>query len=562
MNTVTIDGERLKNMMTYAVYLLNKNRDELDSLNIFPVPDGDTGTNMSLTSLAALKELEKLGGAGTLSCDDVAKAVASGSLRGARGNSGVILSQLFRGFSKGFKDKAEVTTADFTAAFQQSTTVAYKAVMKPQEGTVLTISRALAEKAAELTPEVTAFEEFFPPVIAHAKEMLAQTTYMLPALKAAGVVDAGGKGLLYLIEGMFEGLSAAAPEVLEAETTGSTTKSEPVFSGIDTADIKFAYCTEFFIEKKNYPENKMTHLTAFLEKLGDSIVAVGSEEIIKIHVHTNHPGTVLERALQIGPLSNVKIENMRIQHTSMINGKEAATPAEPQETPAFVPRPAKVHAEFGIIAVSVGEGINDIFGDLGCDYIISGGQSMNPSAEDFVQAAKAVGKRKLIFLPNNKNIIMAAQQAAAILKKEDQAEAQVLATKSIPQGIGAMIAMVHDKPFEETVALMEQGAKSIRTGLVTEAVKDTEIDGKSIKTGDYLGLIEGKIEAVSIDALGAAKAVIDYFSDTCELVSIFYGDRADEAEGQELCAYVEERGLESELQYGGQPVYSYVISAE
>lgn len=553
MKMEIINGQTLKNMLNYGVFTLNQNRESLNSLNIFPVPDGDTGTNMSLTSLSSYKELEKL--PPNAGCDEVAAAVASGSLRGARGNSGVILSQLFRGFSKGIKGKKTLTTTDFADALTQSSETAYKAVMKPKDGTVLTIARESALKAQELAAEIADFEMFLKQILDYSKAVLKQTTEMLPALKAAGVVDAGGKGLVHIYEGYLCGLSEKAPTDFTSAPAEQRQNAESFAAAFD-AEIKFGYCTEFFIERKNAPDTLIENIARYLETLGDSVVAAADDSVIKIHVHTNNPGSVLEYSLTLGALSSIKIDNMRIQHTEL-----AAPGFVPNAAPAAT-APNKTNKDIGVITISVGDGINGIFRELGCDGVIEGGQTMNPSAEDILRAAEAIDKPNLIVLPNNKNIILAAKQAAAMLEHDTGRSVRVVETKSIPQGIGAMISMVHGKPLEETAEAMEFGAKCIKTGHVTEAVRDTQIDGKSIKKGDYLGIIDGVIEAVESSSLLAGKRIIKKFSVDCELITIYFSERSLEKEGAELCDYVFEQGLECEMHYGGQPVYSYVISAE
>lgn len=549
MGITSINGLLLKKMIIAGANKLNSEKQLVDSLNVFPVPDGDTGTNMSLTVLAAAREIEKCD---SLNIGEVAKLAANGALRGARGNSGVITSQLFRGFYKGLEGKTEVGTKELAQAIANGVKTAYKAVMKPKEGTILTVARACGESASKYADKITDIEKFLEQIIEDGNAMLLQTTEMLPALKQANVVDAGGKGLIFILQGAYENI----------HTEGDITVDEPLktqapdFSAITSVDnesITFGYCTEFFINVKNAGDNVVTKLKAYLGTIGDSIVCVADDEIIKIHVHTDHPGLALEKALTIGSLSGLKIENMREQHTNIIDfGGNKKAEVKNNE-------PAK---ELGFISVSVGSGLSDIFKNLGVDEIIEGGQTMNPSTEDILNAVEKINAKNIIVLPNNKNIILAAEQAAKLSKDK---KIYVVPSKTIPEGITAMINYNIGEGVEENVSNMTDSLSYVKTAMVTYAVRETSIDDKKIEEGDILGMLGGNISVVSKDIMEGTKELIDNAIDEdSEMISIYYGSDVKEEDADELAQYIEEKypDCEVEVQMGNQPLYYYIISVE
>lgn len=549
MGITSINGLLLKKMIIAGANKLNSEKQLVDSLNVFPVPDGDTGTNMSLTVLAAAREIEKCD---SLNIGEVAKLAANGALRGARGNSGVITSQLFRGFYKGLEGKTEAGTKELAQAIANGVKTAYKAVMKPKEGTILTVARACGESASKYADKITDIEKFLEQIIEDGNAMLLQTTEMLPALKQANVVDAGGKGLIFILQGAYENI----------HTEGDITVDEPLktqapdFSAITSVDnesITFGYCTEFFINVKNAGDNVVTKLKAYLGTIGDSIVCVADDEIIKIHVHTDHPGLALEKALTIGSLSGLKIENMREQHTNIIDfGGNKKAEVKNNE-------PAK---ELGFISVSVGSGLSDIFKNLGVDEIIEGGQTMNPSTEDILNAVEKINAKNIIVLPNNKNIILAAEQAAKLSKDK---KIYVVPSKTIPEGITAMIDYNIGEGVEENVSNMTDSLSYVKTAMVTYAVRETSIDDKKIEEGDILGMLGGNISVVSKDIMEGTKELIDNAIDEdSEMISIYYGSDVKEDDADELAQYIEEKypDCEVEVQMGNQPLYYYIISVE
>jgi len=558
MKLTQIDARAFKNALTAGANALVARRDEINALNVFPVPDGDTGTNMSLTFLAAVRE------ARAVAADDVnaiAKATSSGALRGARGNSGVILSQLFRGFSRGLSAGASTeafTAKDLEQAFAGSTQAAYSAVMKPREGTILTISRAMSERAAKFCkndPDSDDIIKMLDAVLEHARKVLLQTTEMLPELKAAGVVDAGGEGLLIIWEGAREALKSGEDVALAEDSGASAPSVSSAF--VNAADIEFAYCTEFIITEVRPSATLEGDMKSYLAKHGDSVVVVHDDDIVKAHVHTNNPGKVLEYALTIGPLSNIKIENMREQHSEMVMTTESAN--VPNATVAPV---VQLDENVGFIAIASGSGFADMFSQLGVTRVIEGGQSMNPSTEDILKAAAEIPARDIFVLPNNKNIILAAKQAAELVTDK---RLHVLPTKSVPQGIAAMIAFISGTSTEENFAQMESAARAITTGQVTYAVRDTELDGTIITEGDILGLVENKIVTSAKSVSDCALQVIEAMNE-CEpeLLSIFVGQDVSEEDAQTLMEECEARfpDIEIELHTGGQPLYYYIFSAE
>lgn len=558
MSSNVIDAKMLRSMFIAGAKNLEAKKEYINELNVFPVPDGDTGTNMTLTIMSAAKEVAALPENAGLK--EISKAISSGSLRGARGNSGVILSQLFRGMCKVIGEvEGDITIDDLIRAFEKAVESAYKAVMKPKEGTILTVAKGVYEKAAEMegTEDI---DLFIDSVIAYAQEVLDKTPEMLPVLKQAGVVDSGGQGLLEVLKGTqkaFRGEEldltiAAAPVV---KKTGIDT------SDIDTSDIKFGYCTEFIIMlNKTFNVKHEMDFKAFLESIGDSIVVVADDDIVKVHVHTNDPGLAIQRALTYGALSNMKIDNMRLEHEEKLF-KEAEKNAE--QEPAPVAAEPEEWKAYGFISVSIGDGINAIFKDLGVDRIIEGGQTMNPSTEDILEAIESLPAKTIYVLPNNKNIVMAANQARDLTEEK---EIVVVPTKTIPQGISAIINFVPELSGEENLANMTEEIENVKTGQVTYAVRDTEIDDKVIKENDIMGIGDKSILAVGEKIFETTIEMVEEMmkDSDCELISIYYGSDVDEEEAESLQATIEEKfpDCDVELQYGGQPIYYYVISAE
>ena len=554
VNNKTIDARILSRMFLAGAKNLEAKKEWINELNVFPVPDGDTGTNMTMTIMAAAAEVGSLG---DTDMESLAKAISSGSLRGARGNSGVILSQLLRGFTKSVKTKEELDAKAIAAAMEKGVETAYKAVMKPKEGTILTVAREAAAKAVELAETAEDLDTFFQAVIAHAEETLAKTPEMLPVLKEAGVVDSGGQGLLEVYHGAYDGFLGK-----EIDYTQFGEAKGPAVTKIGAqaeADIKFGYCTEFIILlDKPMAEETEHEFKKFLMSLGDSIVLVADDEIVKVHVHTNHPGQAIEKALTFGALSRMKIDNMREEHQEKLI-KDAEKLAKEQEEKEAAAQPPK---EVGFISVSVGNGMTEIFKELGVDYLIEGGQTMNPSTEDMLNAIARVNAKTIYIFPNNKNIILAANQARDLT--EDK-EIVVVPTKTIPQGITAMISYVPEKNSAENTEAMLQAIERVKTGQVTYAVRDTRIDDKEIHEGDIMGIGDHGMLAVGKDRLEVTKeTVAEMVDDESEVISIYYGADIEEAEAEELAAAIEEEypDCDVELNAGGQPIYYYVISVE
>ena len=544
----TIEVNTLTKMFLAGAKNLEAKKEWINELNVFPVPDGDTGTNMTLTIMSAASEVNNLS---ERTMETVAKAISSGSLRGARGNSGVILSQLLRGFTKGIKDYDTLDVMTISNAFQKAVETAYKAVMKPKEGTILTVARGAADKAAELALEEEDLDVFFSGIIEEAERVLATTPDLLPVLKEAGVVDSGGQGLVEVLKGAYDAYLGK-----EVDYTFEAPKSAPVKISAETeAEIKFGYCTEFIIvlDKKFEHKDEM-EFKAFLESIGDSIVCVADDDIVKIHVHTNHPGQAIEKALTYGSLSRLKIDNMREEHEEKLI-KDASKIAAQQK--AEEPR-----KEMGFISVSIGEGIGEIFKGLGVDYLIEGGQTMNPSTEDMLNAIDKVNAEHIFILPNNKNIILAANQAKALCEDKDII---VIPTKTVPQGITAMINFMPDSSAEENEARMTEELANVKTGQVTYAVRDTHIDDKEIKEGNIMGIGDHAILAVGEDVeqttLDMFKELIDEDS---ELISIYYGEDVKKEDAEELGEKLSDLypDCDIEVHFGGQPIYYYVVSVE
>ena len=559
----TIDAGMMAKLFLAGAKNLESKKEWINELNVFPVPDGDTGTNMTLTIMSAAREVASLHDMGDIDMQSLCKAISSGSLRGARGNSGVILSQLFRGFTKGVKEYDEITIPVLATAFEKAVETAYKAVMKPKEGTILTVAKGAAMKARELADSGTEdMADFMAQVIAHADEVLEQTPEMLPVLKQAGVVDSGGQGLMQVLKGAYDAFLGKEIDLTLNEAGMSHSGVKPVGGSLEAqanADIKFGYCTEFIIMlNKVFNIKAEMDFKAYLESIGDSIVVVADEDVVKVHVHTNDPGLAIQKALKYGALSNMKIDNMRLEHQEKLfkmSQKEAqAAKNQPEE-----PQPRK---DVGFIAVSVGEGINEIFKGLGVDYMIEGGQTMNPSTEDMLNAIDQVNADHIFILPNNKNIILAANQAQSLVKDK---KIIVIPTKTVPQGITAIINYVPDLSVDENAETMTAEIKRVSTGQVTYAVRDTSIDGKDIKQGDFMGIGDSGILSVGTAISEVTLNMIDeMMSDEMELISIYYGSEITEEDAGNLRAKVEEKypGCDIELQYGGQPIYYYIVSGE
>ena len=555
MSKNTIDASLCAKMFLAGAKNLESKKEWINELNVFPVPDGDTGTNMTLTIMAAAKEVVSLE---PVTMETLTKAVSSGSLRGARGNSGVILSQLLRGFTKVIRDEKEIDTAVLAAALQKAVETAYKAVMKPKEGTILTVARGGAERALELLEENPDVElsEMLDEVIKRSEEVLNQTPEMLPVLKEAGVVDSGGQGLLQVLKGAVDAFYGK--EVDYSIEGGKSETSETKSSSLPEADIKFGYCTEFIIMlEKEYTEETELSFKAYLESIGDSIVVVSDDDIVKVHVHTNDPGLAIQRALTYGSLTRMKIDNMREEHHEKIR-KEA-------EKQAAAPKAEKAPVEMketGFISVSIGEGIGEIFRDLGVDYLIEGGQTMNPSTEDMLNAIEKVNAKNIFILPNNKNIILAANQARDLTEDKNII---VIPTKTVPQGITAVINFVPEKTPEENAAVMTEEVSRVKTGQLTYAVRDTHIDDKTIHAGDIMGVGDHAILAVGKEINDVALETVEQMvDDETELISIYYGEDIKEEEAEVLRELIEEKygDCDVELNFGGQPIYYYIISAE
>ena len=565
MEITSINSKLLARMFLAGAKNLDSKKDWINELNVFPVPDGDTGTNMTMTIMSAAKEVSSLT---EPTMAELAKAISSGSLRGARGNSGVILSQLFRGFCKVIKEYDEIDVTILCEACQKAVETAYKAVMKPKEGTILTVAKGAAEKALELSDETEDVVTFVEEVIKQAEYVLDQTPEMLPVLKQAGVVDSGGQGLVQVLKGAYDALIG---KEIDYTIEGAPTGAAPAKISAETeAEIKFGYCTEFIIVL-NAPmsDNEEHAYKAFLESIGDSIVVVADDEIVKTHVHTNDPGLALQKALTFGSLSKIKIDNMREEHQEkLIKDSQKLAAQQKAEEEAYEAAqadektnnmPAK---EMGFVSVSIGEGMNEVFRGLGVDYLREGGQTMNPSTEDMLNAIEHVNAKTVFILPNNKNLIMAANQAVDLV--EDK-QIIVIPTKTIPQGITALVNYIPDHSVEENKEQMMAEIENVKTGQVTYAVRDTEIDGKTIKQNDFMGIGDKSILSVGTDLRATTLEMVDAMVDEdSAIVSIYFGSDSDEDSANELAAAIEEKypDVEVEVNDGGQPIYYYVISVE
>lgn len=557
MAITKIDAVLLKKMFLAGAKNLEAKKEWINELNVFPVPDGDTGTNMTLTIMAAAKE------AGSIeepTMENLAKAISSGSLRGARGNSGVILSQLFRGFTKVMKEYQALDTVALAAALQKATETAYKAVMKPKEGTILTVAKGISDKAAELSVETEDIELFMQGIIEHGDYVLSQTPEMLPVLKQAGVVDSGGQGLMQVMKGLFEGLLGKEIEESAIQNSESV-KTNITIQKSEETDITFGYCTEFIImAEKEFTISEEQEFKGYLSSIGDCVVVVSDEEVVKVHVHTNHPGQAIEKALTYGALTSMKIDNMREEHQEkLIKDAEKISKEEVKAQEHQKENPRK---PVGFIAVSVGEGLDEIFKGVGVDYLIPGGQTMNPSTEDMIEAIQHVNADTVFILPNNSNIILAANQATYLV--EDK-KVLVVPSKTVPQGITAMINYMADRTPEENLESMTEEMNHVKTGQITYAVRNTTIDNKEIRENDIMGLgdhsilsVGNNIEAVALETIEAM------MTEEAELISIYYGSDMEQEAAENFAAKVEEKypEVDIELHSGGQPIYYYILSVE
>lgn len=553
----TIDAVTLKKMFLAGAASLEAKKELINELNVFPVPDGDTGTNMTLTIMSAVREVNQLENP---TIETLAKAISGGSLRGARGNSGVILSQLFRGFAKEIKEYNQINVTIMSNAFQKAVETAYRAVMKPKEGTILTVARGSAEKAAQLVSETDDLIFFGREVISEMERVLKHTPELLPVLKEAGVVDSGGQGLLEIVKGAYDALLGK-----EISFAGISTKeSAGTKINVDRVaaeDIKFGYCTEFIVMVENeYTLDTENAFKGYLESIGDSIVVVSDDDIVKVHVHTNDPGLAIQKALTYGSLTSIKIDNMREEHNEKVIKDAMKAAAQREEEKKTVEN--KPRKKSGFIAVSMGEGLDEIFTGLGVDYIIKGGQTMNPSAEDMLNAINEVNADNIFILPNNSNIILTADQAKHLTEDKNIV---VIPSKTIPQGITAIINYVYDKSIEDNVDRMIQEMQKVKTGQVTYAIRDTSVDGKEIKQGDIMGIGDKTILAVGSDVKETTLDLVHQLTDEdSELISLYYGEEVKEEDAEALAEEIMASypDLDVEVHYGGQPIYYYVLSVE
>ncbi len=563
MGTQTIDAKAFQKLFLAGANRINEQKEYINELNVFPVPDGDTGTNMSLTILSAAREVEKLS---QPTISTLCKAISGGSLRGARGNSGVILSQLFRGFTKSVSKADSLGKEEIAAGFNRAVETAYKAVMKPKEGTILTVARGMAEKASELSETDLELIPYCEEIISYGYEVLARTPEMLPVLKEAGVVDSGGQGLMEVVQGVLDALTGKVTDVVIPEGRAVSEPSAPAKGGeyVPPADIKFGYCTEFII-MLNQPlsAEEEKELKEYFLSIGDSLVLVADDDICKVHVHTNHPGQAFEKALTYGPLSNMKVDNMRLEHEEkLIKDAEKVAARQREEEALAAQQTKEPPKKIGFIAVSIGDGLSEIFKDLGVDYLIEGGQTMNPSTEDMLEAIEQVNAENIFILPNNKNIILAAEQAAKLTGDKNII---VLPTKTIPQGISAMVGYMPEMDAEENKEGMTECYQNILSGQVTYAVRDTSINGKTIRNGDIMGIDDDGIQAVGTDVAQTTLDLLSHMVDgDSELISLYYGDSVTQEQAAELAAKVEEMfpDVEIETNFGGQPIYYYMVSVE
>ena len=560
----TVDASVIKKCFLAGANAIDAKKEVINDLNVFPVPDGDTGTNMTMTIMSAAREVAALD---DIDMKKLCKAISGGSFRGARGNSGVILSQLLRGFTKEVSKEEEVDVHILAKAFERAVESAYRAVMKPKEGTILTVARGGADQAVELAERTDNLVEFMNSVIMHMRDVLELTPDMLPVLKEAGVVDSGGEGLLTILEGAYDVLLGKEVnyEVEAGGYTGGASRRADA-EAVSEADIKFGYCTEFIIMlEKEFPSREEKEFKSYLESIGDSIVCVADEDIVKIHVHTNDPGLAIQKALTYGSLTRMKIDNMREEHNERVirdAEKKAAEQKNEEQAKRAAQTEANEHKENGFISVSVGKGLGDIFRDLGVDVIIEGGQTMNPSTEDILSAIDCVNADNIYILPNNSNIILAAEQAKDLTEDKNIV---VIPSKNIPQGITAMINFVEGMGPEENAEAMTEGLSMIKSGQVTYAVRDTSIDGKEIKAGDIMGLSDKTIETVGTDIIDTTIDLLKKMMDEdSELITIYYGEEGNEADAERVADAIRQidADVEVEIHDGGQPIYYYFVSVE
>lgn len=558
----TIDAITLQKMFLAGASRIEKEKEKINELNVFPVPDGDTGTNMSMTIMSAAQEVA---GLENPTMKQLAKAISSGSLRGARGNSGVILSQLLRGFTKEIEQHDELEVKDFADGFTRAVETAYRAVMKPKEGTILTVARVMSEKAVQYAKEDEQFDAYFDKILKDGYDILAQTTEMLPALKEANVVDSGGQGLMCVLHGGYDAYTGkeSAPEIKIEKKVVAPAVSKP--QPEQEIDIKFGYCTEFIIMLEDeFGPQEEKELKSFLLSIGDSLVVVSDDEIVKVHVHTNHPGLAFEKALTFGSLTRMKIDNMREEHHEKLI-KDAQKIAKQQEEAARLKEESSRQQEtkeVGFISVSIGKGIKDLFLELGVDCIVSGGQTMNPSTEDILGAIEKVNAKNIFVFPNNKNIVLAANQARDLVEDKNII---VVPTKTVPQGIAAMVAYVPEQSVEEIEETMNEAISYVKSGQVTYAVRDTNINGMEIKMGDIMGIDDNGIQAVGTQMKETtAKLLESMIDEDSSLISLYYGRDVTYEVAQQFASHIEEQfeDCDVELQYGGQPVYYYIVSVE
>lgn len=549
----TIDANMLKKMFLSGAQRLDSKKEWINELNVFPVPDGDTGTNMTMTIMSAAREVQAIENP---TMESLAKAISQGALRGARGNSGVILSQLFRGFSKEIKEVDVIDASVLASALERASETAYKAVMKPKEGTILTVAKGMSVKALEVFGETEDLVEGIEKILEYGDYVLSQTPEMLPVLKQAGVVDSGGQGLMEVLKGAFDGLLGKELDLSETFKPSSKVNVSNN-EDIDTADIKFGYCTEFIVMlEKPYDQNTENEFKEYLSSIGDSIVCVNDEDIVKVHVHTNDPGLAIQKGLTYGSLTSMKIDNMREEHQEKVI-KDAERQAAKQKEVYEAPR-----KPVGFIAVSIGEGMNEIFKGLGVDYVIEGGQTMNPSTEDILKAVDHVNADTIYVLPNNGNIILAAEQAKILAEGK---ELVIVPTKTVPQGITAVVNYIDGESVQINMDHMMEEIARVKSGEVTYAVRDTMIDDKVISEGDIMGIGDAGILSVAKDISEATMELIDALVDEdSELISIYYGSDTAQEDAEELAEQVEEKypDVDVELQNGGQPIYYYVLSVE
>lgn len=561
MTTTSIDAGMVKEIFLAGAANLEAKKEWINDLNVFPVPDGDTGTNMTLTIMSASKEVSNIE---TPDMESLAKAISSGSLRGARGNSGVILSQLLRGFTKVIREYDAIDSRVLSLAFEKAVETAYKAVMKPKEGTILTVARGMSEKMTELAPKISDIKKLLGLVIEYGDEVLNYTPELLPVLKQAGVVDSGGQGLMQLMKGAYDALMGKKVDYSNviSESKPAAGKETTAAKGIEDVNIEFGYCTEFIVNiEKKYGEKEEAAFKAFLESIGNSIVIVSDDEIVKVHVHTNHPGLAFEEGLKYGSLSRMKVDNMREEHEERLIANASKVAGDNKET-EHKEEAEIVNEKYGFISVSAGDGLTEIFKCLGVNYVIEGGQTMNPSTEDMLNAIENVHADNIFILPNNSNIILAANQAQSIVEDKNVI---VVPTKTVPQGISALLAYSEEAAPEDNFNAMSEEIARVKSGSVTYAVRDTEVDDKVIRQGDIMGIGDKTILSVGQNISEVTKDLIDnLMDDDSELISIYYGNDIEEASAEELAKQIEEAypDADVELNYGGQPIYYYIVSVE